>query len=157
MPLLFDYWPYPISEYKLKQTAHNMGISLRAAIRMKLRYAVEAAGIWADILEPVYWRWIDEIVKLRRMESRIGMKLPKNAITDEMVAQARAVPITEVVTFDRGKALAWCHEDNRPSLTHMKKTNKAWCAACGIYHDPIGVMMSRDGMTFHSAVRYLTT
>lgn len=150
---LFDYAPI-VNLWSVKKHADMFDISVQAAIKMKLRYAVEAAEIWAEVFEPYYWRWIDIIIKLRDMQKRIKQPM-KNAITDEMIEQAREYPITELVEFTRGKAYAWCHDDKNPSLTYMSKTGTAWCAACGKYFDPIKVLMERDCMSFTSAVRYL--
>ena len=151
MPHLFDYAPQRITEWSLRKQSSEFGISFRAAVQMKLRYAVEAAEIWADAFEPYYWQWVAAIIKLRGMKDVER----KGGITDNMIEQAREIDIRSVVDFERGKALAWCHEDKNPSLTYMSRTNKAWCAACGKYFDPIAVMMERDGTNFPDAVRKL--
>ena len=156
MPHLFDYYPSTVSEWQIRRDASQFDISPQSAIRMKLRYAIEAAEIWLDVgLEPVYWQWVDIIIKLRDIESRLRLPRPTRDITDAMIEQARERDIRSVVDFNRGKAIAWCHDDKNPSLTYMSRTNRAWCAACGKYFDPIGVLMNRDGMNFASAVRYL--
>ena len=154
-PCLFDFAPQQVSEWGLKKTAAEAGISVQSAIKMKIRFAVMAAEIWAETFQPYYWRWVDVIIKLRDIERRIQQPVNKNELTDSMIEQAREVPITSVVDFNKGKATAWCHADKNPSLTHMTRTNTAWCASCGIYFDPIKVLMTRDGMTFPTAVRYL--
>lgn len=152
-PTLFDYAP-TVNLWSVKKHAEMFDISVQAAIKMKLRYAVEATEIWADAFEPYYWRWIDIIIKLRDMEKRLKQPM-KNTITDEMIEQAREYPITELVEFTRGKALAFCHEDKTPSLSYHKAANRAHCFPCNKSFDAIGILMERDGMSFHSAVRYL--
>lgn len=152
-PSLPDYAPI-VNLWSVKKHADIFDISVRAAIKMKLRYAVEAADIWADVFEPYYWRWIDIIIKLRDMEKRIKQPM-KNVITDEMIQQAREYPITELIEFTRGKALAFCHEDKTPSLSYHKAANRAHCFPCNKSFDAIGVLMERDKMSFTSAVRYL--
>jgi len=151
---LFDYYPEKISEWQLRKTAEKFDISMGAAIKMKLRYAVEAVEIWEEAFEPIAFLWIDQIARLKAMESRLKRPI-SSSITDSMIEQARESDINRVVEFVRGKATAWCHEDKNPSLTYMSKTNTAWCAACGKYFDPIAVLMERDGMTFQQAVKYL--
>ena len=152
-PSLLDYAPI-VNLWSVKKHADMFDISVRAAIKMKLRYAVEAADIWADVFEPYYWRWIDIIIKLRDMEKRLKQPM-KNTITDEMIEQAREYPITELIEFTRGKALAFCHEDKTPSLSYHKAANRAHCFPCNKSFDAIGVLMERDKMSFTSAVRYL--
>ena len=150
---IFDYTPHKVTEWGLRTQANLFDISFKAAVQMKLRYAVEASHIWLEAgFEPYYWQWVDIIIKLKGMKDVER----KGGITDSMIEQARERDIQTVVEFERGKALAWCHKDRNPSLTYMSKTNKAWCAACGIYFDSIAVLMSRDGMTFPDAVRKLT-
>ena len=78
------------------------------------------------------------------------------AITDEMIEQARQFPITNLIHFTRGAALAFCHPDKKPSMTHFIKGNRAHCWPCGKSYDPIGVLMTRDGMNFKDAVRQLS-
>lgn len=151
---LFDYAPNELTLWRLKKQAEQFDISVESAIKMKLRYAIGAAEIWADTFEPYYWKWVDVIIKLRDMQRRLKKPI-KDTITDEMIEQAREQDIRSIIEFKNGKAIAWCHEDKNPSLTYMSKTNKAWCAACGKYFDSIGVLMGRDGMTFITAVREL--
>lgn len=153
MPHLFDYAPHKVTEWGLRTQANLFDISFRAAVEMKLRYAVEASHIWLEAgFEPYYWQWVDIIIRLRGMKDVER----KGGITDSMIEQAREVPITNLIEFDKnGKALAWCHDDKTPSLHHHKKANRAHCFPCGESFDPIAVLMSREGMTFVEAVRKL--
>lgn len=154
VPTLFDYAPQSITLWSLRKKAQEFDISVEAAITMKLRYAQDAAEIWADSFEPYYWKWVDAIIKLRDMRKELKKPIV-NSITDEMIQQAREVDVRSVVEFARGKAYAWCHDDKHPSLTYMSKTNTVWCPPCGKFYDSIAVLMGRDGMTFQSAVRAL--
>ena len=98
------------------------------------------------------------IEKCRLIEEAHYMKTKMNripAITDDMVEQARQVPIDQVIEFHHGKAKAFCHDDNNPSLFHATRTNRAICPVCDRGFDTIGVLMHRDGMTFIDAVRSL--
>ncbi len=156
MPHLFDaYYPWPVSEWEIRQNASKFDVSYKAALRMKLRFAAEAAQVWIEVFEPMAWRWLENIIKLQQMIARADIKLPANEVTDAMIEQARERDIRSVVDFSKGKATAWCHEDKNPSLTYMSRTNTAWCASCGKYFDSIGVLMNRDGLSFRSAVREL--
>lgn len=84
-------------------------------------------------------------------------KDPKDVITDEMVEEARRYPVDRLVSFSRGKAVAWCHPDKNPSLTYMTRTGKAWCPVCGRYFNAVDILMDRDGYTFKDAVKELCT
>ena len=79
-----------------------------------------------------------------------------NEITEEMIQSARNYPIEMVIEFDRsGKALAFCHADNHPSLTWHKVRNRCTCFACGRSFNPIDVLTTRDGISFRDAVKQL--
>lgn len=79
-----------------------------------------------------------------------------NEITEEMIQHARDYPIEQIIEFDRfGKALAFCHADNHPSLTWHKARNRCTCFACGQSFNPIDVLTLRDGFSFRDAVKKL--
>ena len=86
---------------------------------------------------------------------RIKKDVQLNSITDEMIERARDVPIESLIEFVKGKALAWCHDDHSPSLSHHRKANRATCFPCGKSFNPIDVLIERDKMTFIEAVKYL--
>ncbi len=100
---------------------------------------------------------VKAIAEMKREMKRLDRALLKfeGGITDDMIAQARAYPIDQLITFQRGAALAWCHDDKRPSLTHDRKRNRAKCWPCDKSFDSIAVLMDRDGMSFVDAVRAL--
>ena len=77
-------------------------------------------------------------------------------ISEADIAKAKDYPITQLIEFDKfGKALAFCHEDTKPSLSYWAKANNCRCFACGESFDPIAVLMKRDGMSFIEAVKKL--
>lgn len=151
---LFEYYPTVTSEYKLRSLAAAAGIMFQSAVKMRLRFAIEAADWSVEFFPEYYWRWFDEMLSLKRMLDRVDRPM-RQGISDDDIATARNRDIRDVVDFNRGKASAWCHEDKNPSLTYMNKTNKAWCPVCGKYFDSIAVLMERDGMTFVKAVEDL--
>lgn len=87
--------------------------------------------------------------------SRYKEPVKKGGITDEMIAQAKEYPVDQLIDFNNGKAMAWCHDDSNPSLTLWKKGNKAVCWPCDKKFNAIDICMERDGMTFIDAVKYL--
>jgi hypothetical protein len=73
-----------------------------------------------------------------------------------MIETARSVDVRSVVEFGRsGKALAWCHEDKRPSLYYGNRTNRAVCPVCDKKFSALDVLINRDGYSFIDAVRSL--
>jgi len=80
---------------------------------------------------------------------------PKGSITEEMIAQAKEYPVDQLIDFNKGKAMAWCHADSNPSLTFWKKGNRAVCWPCDKKFNAIDICVERDGMTFIDAVKYL--
>jgi hypothetical protein len=109
-------------------------------------------------------RWVDQLNEkidnlhneLRRLREDERGKVREGQITDEMVERAREYPVKELVGFNRqGKATAWCHPDQNPSLHFMSRVGRAHCFVCDRSFDAIGVLMTRDGMSFADAVREL--
>ncbi|MDD2367530.1 MAG: CHC2 zinc finger domain-containing protein [Desulfuromonadaceae bacterium] len=77
-------------------------------------------------------------------------------ITPEMIESARSYPIEQLIEFDRtGKAIAFCHGDNHPSLSWHKLKNRATCFPCAKSYNGIDILMKRDGCSFQDAVRQL--
>ena len=95
---LFDYYPQKVTEYQLRKDAEAFGISTAAAVKMQIRYAQQAVEMWADILEPIAWRWFDVIVKLKEIEARLN-KPRVQTITDQMIEQAREYPVDQLIEF----------------------------------------------------------
>ena len=148
--------------HRVKEKAEEFGISVESAIRMRTRYLVEIAGQWDEYLQEVTNELppitlsdaIDEIIKLRSYEVR-HLRPNKPSITDEMIAQAREYPVSELVEFSHGKTRCWLHNDNNPSMYHGTRTNKAVCPVCDKKLGPIDVLITRDGYTFVEAVKQL--
>jgi hypothetical protein len=143
--------------------AKRFGISRLAASRMRKRYLYELQfALWADGSKlALHWLWDvqDEIAYLDQHERfELVVKTNGQQITDEMVQTARKVPVTAVLSFDAfGKAKAWCHSDNHPSLTFLSRKKLAWCPVCNRYFSALDVLIDRDHYSFIDAVRYLTT
>lgn len=143
--------------------ANVMGIDKKEAFRCRWRYLKDDLDtLEASPSHPITDLWIQKIKdEMADIEKRAVMKKPRelvenpNKITDEMVYQAKKVPVTSLVDFKHGKALAWCHEDKRPSLYYGSRLNLAVCPVCDKKFDSIGVLMHRDGYSFKEAVRHL--
>jgi len=143
--------------------AKRFGISKKAAARMRERYLkqqlIDLLKSWAKQPSGIVMIWIREIMEEIadiRVKRETVVKHNRSKVTEEMIAEAKEVLITEVVQFNRyGKAIAWCHDDNRPSLFHGDKRNIAVCPVCDKKFNAIDVLMERDGYTFLDAVRSL--
>ena len=81
-----------------------------------------------------------------------NVTIRKPGITDEMIEQARNYPVDKLIEFIRGNAIAFCHNDKRPSMFHGTRTNTAQCPVCGKSFDSIAILMERDNMDFKTAV-----
>lgn len=145
-----------MTRHEIRKAAEEMGVMPQAAAAMRIRYLVDDVAFWDDVADDVSFtyalRAIDEIIDLKPMAKH---KPRESTITDDMIAQARQVPITRLIDFRQGKARAWCHDDNNPSLFHATRTNRASCPVCAKYFDPIAVLMERDGYSFVDAVKAL--
>jgi hypothetical protein len=84
-----------------------------------------------------------------------AMTTKQDEITEDIIAAAKSHPMTSIIEFTRGKAKAFCHEDNNPSMYHATRLNLAICPVCDKRFDTIAVLMERDGMSFQDAVRAL--
>lgn len=119
--------------------------------------------------QPKYIAWLNERVeeylkeyngemaKYRRQLASLN-ETPEtyhpDAITDAMVATAKAVPIDTLVKVNRAhKALCVWHEDKNPSMHYYKRGNRAKCFACGARGDAIDVYCAVYGVTFKEAVK----
>jgi hypothetical protein len=150
--------------YEIKKQSEIFAVSIKSAIRARLRYLVELSGTWdnyinlkTDTVPPLSAvAALDEIIELRSYEKRCNRPERKGAITDEMIQQAKCFPVESLIEFDRaGKALAWCHADKSPSLSWNRKGNKAHCFPCGKSFNAIDILIDRDGLNFIEAVKQL--
>lgn len=147
-----------------KKTAEEFGISVAASIKMRIRYLDGLLRMW-DIYEEFNTDTIPEMTRdmIEREMGRLNSQLEQiysqqptiNAITEEMIEQARAYPIENLLEFKNGKALAFCHEDNSPSLSLWKGHNLARCFPCGKTFNSIDILMDRDNLSFREAVKTL--
>lgn len=146
--------------------AREMGLSFSYVIDCRIRYLESQFDIWrnwqgdvddVDIAHIWAWQAHDEILKLVELKKRYSQRQAKKEeqITDTMIQAARDYPITQLIDFNRGKALAFCHADKNPSLSYDSKRNKAHCFVCDKDYDSIAILMERDNITFPQAVRAL--
>lgn len=136
MDLTCDY--YGLLEEAQKETEEEAGFSVVTAVDIQ------------DVIR---------IIKreIKKAESMLNpVKIDNNRITDEDIARAKDYPVDQLVEFYKGKAVAWCHADKSPSLHHNRKGNRAHCFPCGKSYNGIDILMTRDGMTFIEAVKFLT-
>ncbi len=154
-----------MTPYQIKKTAGEFGISIESAIRMRVRYLVALVDRWTafvceedpdfnEMPESTLMDAIFEIDELRRYEKRCR-KPVKEDITDDMIQAARDFPVEQLVEFTKGIAVAFCHPDNRPSLSWDRKRNRAHCFPCGKDFNAIDILVERDGYSFKDAVKFL--
>ena len=147
--------------YKIRAMADEFKIPDRIAVKMRIRYLLGELNALSCYLdgeidtppELDYNEILDELNSYHRF-----LKNPKpsrSEITEEMIQEARNVPVETLIEFTKGKARAWCHEDSNPSLTHDRKHNRAHCFPCSKSFNTIDILIERDGMTFTQAVRTL--
>lgn len=83
-----------------------------------------------------------------------GIRKKGVVITDDMIANAKAFPIGELVEVNRrGYARCIGHTDQHPSA-YCKK-NFMHCFVCNKSWDTIAILMERDGLGFREAVMKL--
>lgn len=174
--LAFSPLPPAIRVRGVMDKAAEFNITTPSAIHMRLRYlqqrksAIQHLIDWcADhesddpgidyLLAETLIRLLvlrDSITREERNMTNYNRPQPKGQITDDMIAAAKETPVTNLIEFDRyGKALAFCHADTSPSLSHNKKSNRAHCFPCGRSFNAVDILMVRDGMTFIDAVKQL--
>ena len=136
--------------------AKKYGINKLAAGRMRVRYLLEQIDenscCW--FTQMINNQMMDEALYIIKNMWREEIAY-KDDITDQDIESARNYPIDQLIDFRGGKAMAWCHNDKAPSLTHWKKGNKARCFPCNKTYDSISVLMERDNYSFIDAVKAL--
>ena len=148
---------------QLNQAAADFGISQQSAHRMRIRYLLEVMDQWEryiaggtdDMPPSTTVDCLNEIIRLKNSERRQRRGQKTQEITDEMVESARNYPIEQVVEFNKGVAIAFCHADSRPSLSWNRKNNTAHCFPCGKSFNALDVLIDRDGKDFITAVKEL--
>lgn len=155
----------PLRLRDIEAVALDMGVPAKEAITARRDYLWRELDFWLDVrtdvvtwdvlCRPIAWAIIDDIKRLHVDSFWKSKPVSKNEITDEMKERARAYPVTELIQFQRGKSLAFCHTDKTPSLSYYAKGNIARCFVCAKSFGPIDVLMVRDGYKFLDAVRAL--
>jgi len=155
----------PIRLRDIEATALDMGVSLKDAISSRRAYLWHELDFWLEVetdpmtwdvlCKPLAWAIIDDIKRLHADAFWKSKPASKNEVTQEMKDRARAYPVAELIQFQKGKSLAFCHTDKTPSLSHYAKGNIARCFVCSKSFGPIDVLMERDGYKFLDAVRAL--
>lgn len=92
-----------------------------------------------------------DVPKLLR-EVRI-LKGTETKVTPDMIARARAFPITDLIESKRDTAICPFHNEKTPSL--YLKNNFYHCFGCGANGDTIDLVMHTKSFTFRQAVEYL--
>ena len=158
--------------YQLKRDAEKMEVPFREAALCRLRHVRSEMYFLMELIESfsdadpmtatvadIYFG--DSFRELAKEQTNLvkAMRRPDHVdcITQDMIEHARAVPVTSLMEFTRGRALAWCHDDHSPSIYVAPRVNRVVCPVCDLHFDSIGVLIARDGMSFHQAVRQLAT
>lgn len=150
--------------YETFKQADAMGIDREVAANIRIAYLTEIR----EEIEEIYDEGYNEVtkgyiqLKIDKIQDEIDYlnkfkaKEASNKITQDMIDNAKAYPIGLIIEFNSaGKAEAFCHKDKNPSLSKHPSENYCRCFTCGKSFDPIAVLMERDGMAFHDAVRSL--
>jgi hypothetical protein len=144
--------------------AREMSKNRLAASRIRMRYLCDEIEFWvADDSEigDYYARLCyDEIHYLLSHASytittRSREKAGFTPVTQDQIEAAKRYPVERLIHFERGKAKAFCHNDNKPSMYLSSKKKLAACPVCGLYFNAVDVLVHRDGYKFYDAVRQL--
>ena len=163
--------------FQLRKKAEEMQIPFNEAAFCRFRFVreqmfVESAAIdqfeglpidfesWIGIYNYILFaNVLDRFLNLAKEQRALLMEFSRKPsagmITDDMKERARQYPVTQLIDFQRGRAVAWCHPDKNPSLYYAPRINKAVCPVCNQYFDSISVLMQRDSLTFAEAVKQL--
>lgn len=147
-----------MTPYQLRQKADEMGVRYEDAVRMRKKYLIQQYQQCADWIvgeKPMPSMMMDECLDELTALMRSLKRPIDTTITDDMIEQARGVKISSLIEFNRGKARAWCHDDNNPSLFYGTTLNIAVCPVCDLKFDAISVQQHLTGQTFKEAVQSL--
>ena len=145
----------------IEESAASFDISMTSAVKMRIRYLQSLLSAWIEYIDEQIDMipesdMITIINELNHIQYRKkNIKPFKEIITDDMIQKAREYPIDELIRFERGLAIAFCHTDKRPSLTHNRKNNTARCFPCNKTFNALDTLILRDGYSFIDAVKYL--
>lgn len=165
------------SVIQLREKAEEMEIPFNEAAFCRFRYVRQQMFVASDEIDQLedydfeseagiinYVRFADALDRLLDLaaEQRALMmnvcQKPRNGsakITHEQVERARQYPVTQLIEFYRGRALAWCHPDKNPSMYYAPRINKAVCPVCNRYFDSIAIVMGLHNFDFIQAVKHL--
>lgn len=104
------------------------------------------------------WEKLDRREKGLRAELRSlrAGKTEREHLTPDMILQARAYPLDNLIQFNRsGFAKCLWHDDSKPSMHYWKEKNVVKCFSCNEAGDVIEVYMKLNGVKFHEAVKAL--
>ena len=130
----------------------------------------------ADEMSRWFWRrWlavneIDELSVINRRIARLkrqlriaqGLPLPKGALSDDIIAAAKEVPIETYLDrpFKRSGStltgLCPFHEERTPSFHIYPDQNRGWCFGCNEGGDVIFIAMKLNSCGFKEAVLMLS-
>jgi len=174
-----------MSLYSLLRAAEDMGVQPRKAVTMRLQYLMPQIKELRNLVSTAKKRVARAITARGRTKHEVSLAIAMSdleplereaqtlmdfingkvkvtvkagAITPEMIAQAKAVPMTQLLEQENKGGLVHCpfHEDKDPSASvknnflicfggcKPKDGRKGW--------DTISLLMERDGLTFREAV-----
>lgn len=152
---------------EIEKAAQEMGVTLTHAVGARRAYLWREWEYWlytgADVLswdvlcKPMLAAILEELYQLKRDLYFKNRPVRRGEITEEMVEKAVSIEVTRLVEFTKGRALAWCHEDKRPSLYIATRKNRVICPVCDLHMNPIDILRKRDGMSYQSAVTMLAS
>lgn len=96
---------------------------------------------------------------IKRIDSKRQHYASTNTITEEDIARAKEIPISELYDgqlFGRKRKTGLCpfHNEKTPSF-HVSEKNYFKCFGCQVHGSAIDFIMLRDGKTFVEAVKIL--
>jgi hypothetical protein len=147
-----------MTPYAIIRAAKEFDIAPVEALRMRYRYLLDLLAAELAVSSPFWPDYLCELRQLVAFGKRYAKRKPDRAgdITDDMIEQARAYPMTQLIEFKRGKTQCFVHDSKDPDMAYHAKTNTVRCfGSCCKSFDTIGVLMIRDGLSFPDAVRYL--
>ncbi len=151
--------------YETIKRAKEFNIPIKEAIKQRLEYLYKRLGelnedynLLDNIVSVVFVdrqrkKIKEEIVYLKQYKE---VEYTDNRITDDMIRQAKNVPIESIIEFRNNKAVAFCHEDKNPSLSKNPRNNTARCFVCNETFNTIDAYMGLYNVSFKEAVRALT-
>jgi hypothetical protein len=96
---------------------------------------------------------LDKLLTKREGQFKAMQTADDKAITKEMIDNAKAFPMENLIELKKGKAKCPFHDEKTASFSI--KDNKYHCFGCGVSGDTISLLMERDGLNFIEAVKEL--